>query len=29
MDLGGWFDSLDYGGPELWDYDLFDSLPPI
>ncbi|KGO67494.1 Transcription factor, fungi [Penicillium italicum] len=21
MDLGGWFDGLDYTGPELWDWD--------
>ncbi|KAJ6028960.1 hypothetical protein N7444_011947 [Penicillium canescens] len=27
MDLGGWFDGLDYTGPELWDADLFKNLP--
>ena len=27
MDLGGWFDSLDYTGPDLWDADLFKNLP--
>jgi hypothetical protein len=27
MDLGGWFDGLDYTGPELWDGDLFSTLP--
>jgi hypothetical protein len=29
MDLGGWFDGLDYTGPELWDWDadLSGNLP--
>jgi hypothetical protein len=27
MDLGGWFDGLDYTGPESWDTDLFKNLP--
>ncbi|CAI7639795.1 unnamed protein product [Penicillium glandicola] len=29
IDLGGWFDGLDYTGPELWDWDadLSSNLP--
>ncbi|CAG8410564.1 unnamed protein product [Penicillium salamii] len=27
MDIGGWFDGLDYTGSELWDPDLFGNLP--
>ncbi|EKV11590.1 C6 transcription factor, putative [Penicillium digitatum PHI26] len=29
MELGGWFDGLDYTGPELWDWDanLAGNLP--
>lgn len=31
MDLGGWFDGLDYNGPELWDWnaDLSINLPTL
>jgi hypothetical protein len=27
LDLGGWFDNLDYGGTEPWDDNLFGTLP--
>ncbi|KAJ5160764.1 uncharacterized protein N7482_007768 [Penicillium canariense] len=27
LDLGGWFDSLDPGGTELWDNNFFGNLP--
>lgn len=27
MDIGGWFDGLDYTGSELWDPELFGNLP--
>lgn len=29
MDLGGWFDDLDFTGAELWDPDLFGNLPTL
>ncbi|CAG8144340.1 unnamed protein product [Penicillium olsonii] len=27
MDIGGWFDGLDYTGSDLWDPELFGNLP--
>ncbi|KAJ5689820.1 hypothetical protein N7462_004212 [Penicillium macrosclerotiorum] len=29
LDLGGWFDTLDPTGQELWDNNLFNNLPQI
>ncbi|KAJ5758800.1 hypothetical protein N7520_005956 [Penicillium odoratum] len=29
MDLGGWVEGLDPGGPELWDNNFFANLPAV